>query len=627
MKFSMKKYGLLVLLAVLGIAGLKSAQAADPQVEATLSDDKVELGEQVELQIKITGANSVEPPEKVEIAGLTVGGVSQSTQQSVSIINGSFSSTKTTTFSFPIMPQKMGTFTIPPLTVGVNGKKITTRPLKLTVAGNGNPSNRGSSAAAAGSGNNPDEQESGTSDDIARAEIIIPKQSVYLGEAIPAEIRFYFNARVQVQIPQGARPQIQMDGFTTQKLSDPQERQIEKDGNNYNCLVFKTVIMPAKTGKLLAGPVEMPYDAIVSIKRKAPRSRTGGPFDQMFSDPFFNGMNMAERRRFMVRSNGVDLEVKPLPIAGKPKNFSGAVGNFKMETNASPLKVNIGDPLTLKMKISGRGNFDRVDAPQMQDDSGWRSYSPTSKFSQDDDAGISGTKTFEMALIPQEKKSALPVMEFSYFDPVAEKYVTLSSQPAAITVTGQNPPVVAQATATSTGTNPPPSPPAKQKTDDLFYISDTAHWGESFQPVYAKREFWLAQLAPALALLAFVGFKLNNKRKNNTQALRLAELQKEKNELLKTLNRSNTGYTDFFEAAVKYLQLETARTTGREPESISPGDAISSRPLDSASAEDLEWIFNTCAEQRYTGGASNTGNVPDGKRTKVLETIRKYENA
>lgn len=609
------------------LTGIGMLRADEPQVEASLSSSEVQLGDGVNLEIKITGAGNVNPPDNISINGLTIGGLLQSTQNSISIINGNYSSTKTTTFTFPITPRKPGTFIIPSLTVVADGKKLSTRPIKLIVTGNGAPSGGGGTNTAPQSGTaGSDEEKPETDSRIAQAELILPKSAAYLGEAVPLEIRLYFDAQVQVQVQPGVAPQIELDGFTMQKLTKPQQKQVEKDGKTYNCLIYKTVITPAKTGKLQIGPLEMPYIAVVPVRRKTQRPRLGNAFDAIFNDPFFN--NMAETRRLEARSEGVEIEIKPLPAAGRPGSFNGAVGVFSLDTHASPLKVNIGDPITVKSEISGHGNFDRVNAPVMSEESGWRSYSPTSKFMPDDDAGISGIKVFEMAVIPQEKKAELPPMEFSYFDPGRDKYVTLSSKPVAITVEGQNPQVVAQTTpAQQTSASPAPSPQSKQKTDDIFYISDAARWGESFAPVYARREFWLAQLIPALALMAFVGIQIRNTRRNNTGAIRLANLQREKNELLKIMNHAGTGYTPFFEAALKYIQVETARVTGRDPASISSGDAIASRPLDPAVAMDVGWIFNACAEQRYTGGSSNTGSVPEGKRAKVLETIRKYEQS
>src|SRR5262249_47185964 len=112
------------------------------------------------------------------------------------------------------------------------------------------------------------------------------------------------------------------------------------------------------------------------------------------------------------------------------------IGNFTMATDAKPKSVQVGDPITVTTTISGRGNFDRVNAPLIEDDRGWHKYPPSSKFKQDDEVGISGTKTFEMVVSPNENKQSLPPLAFSYFDPAKGQYVTLHSEQTAITVQG-----------------------------------------------------------------------------------------------------------------------------------------------------------------------------------------------
>ena len=119
-----------------------------------------------------------------------------------------------------------------------------------------------------------------------------------------------------------------------------------------------------------------------------------------------------------------------------------------MTTDAKPKTVQVGDPITVTNTISGRGTFDRVNAPVIEDERGWHKYPPSSKFKQDDEVGLSGTKTFEMVLSPNEKKQGLPLLAFSYFDPVKEQYVTLHSDPIPINVEG------GAAVASSAGTPP-----------------------------------------------------------------------------------------------------------------------------------------------------------------------------
>ena len=124
-----------------------------------------------------------------------------------------------------------------------------------------------------------------------------------------------------------------------------------------------------------------------------------------------------------------------------------------MATDAKPKSVQVGDPITVTTTIAGRGNFDRVNAPLLEDDRGWHKYPPSSKFKQDDEVGISGTKTFETVISPNENKQSLPVLAFSYFDPAKEQYVTLHSEPMAITVQGG-------AAAPNVAAQPPSSSPA-----------------------------------------------------------------------------------------------------------------------------------------------------------------------
>src|SRR5439155_9851478 len=133
-------------------------------------------------------------------------------------------------------------------------------------------------------------------------------------------------------------------------------------------------------------------------------SRARSPFDifgmdDPFNDPFFNDpfSGMTEQRIVTLTSRPVTLEVNPLP-PNAPPSFSGAVGIFSLSSDVKPKKAQIGDPLTVTASISGRGNFDRVTAPQLESDRGWHTYPPGSSFKPNDDIGISGTKTFEMVL-------------------------------------------------------------------------------------------------------------------------------------------------------------------------------------------------------------------------------------
>jgi hypothetical protein len=120
--------------------------------------------------------------------------------------------------------------------------------------------------------------------------------------------------------------------------------------------------------------------------------------------------------------------VLELPAAGRPSDFSGAVGSFKIADELSPNSAAAGDPLTVRLRITGTGNFDRVDSPMLTHLDGWKTYPPTSSFKAGDELGEKGEKTFEQPIIAGHTGAqTLPELTFSYFDPSTRSYQTARS--------------------------------------------------------------------------------------------------------------------------------------------------------------------------------------------------------
>ena len=163
-----------------------------------------------------------------------------------------------------------------------------------------------------------------------------------------------------------------------------------------------------------------------------------------------------------VKTNGASIDIKPLPTAGRPPSFSGAVGDFTLTTSAQPTKARTGDPVSMKVEIKGLGNFDRIERPALTNTDGWRAYQPSEETQALDDLGLSAVKTFTFPLVPAKPVDSLPTVEFSYFDPNAEKYVTLKSSPINIEIEGEQLPDLAaspgpQGASPAPQANPPPT--------------------------------------------------------------------------------------------------------------------------------------------------------------------------
>ena len=430
-------------------------------------------------------------------------------------------------------------------------------------------------------------------------------------------------------------PEITGQGFTAQKLQQSGENTETIGGRIYEVVTYKTAIAAARAGKFEIGPVKAKAQIVVPRRQSAPRSRPRSPFDLFdqddpFSDPFFSNpfAQLGERREVEIKSEPVALEVKPLP-PNAPSSFSGAIGNFTMATDANPKTVQVGDPITVTTTISGRGNFDRVNAPAVEDDRGWHKYPPSSKFKQDDEVGISGTKTFETVLSPNEKKQGLPLLVFSYFDPVKQQYVTLHSEPIPINVQGgaavaQNAGAAQQGSPTPATAARPSVQTAAKPQDILYQLTEPPRAAASFAPIYTRNVFWAAQLIPLLGLIGFAGWKIRRARIDNREAQRIAALQHEATDLMHKLHRNDVSPREYYAEASRVVRVKAALASGSrriDPNTVDVETAAEAFKLNSDSRDRLRRLFEQSDEWQYSGAHNGPGRVSPESQREVLELI------
>ncbi|MEY2559181.1 MAG: hypothetical protein QOE34_2606 [Verrucomicrobiota bacterium] len=597
-------------IAVVALAiTLPSARAEEPSVTAVLTSSETAVGQPVELQIKVNGARNAAPPSEISVDGLDI----RSTGQMQSFEMRNFSVSSSVTFNYTVMPLRSGRFKIPRQTINAGGSSLRTEELTLEVSGS---SNRQSTT---GNRSTLDPR------DIAAAELIIPKKNVYVGELIPVEIRVRIDARVRFDgnaIMAG--PQVSGQGFTVQKAQRPIEKQETINGRRFNVFIYKTAIAAAKSGSLEVGPAQL--EALMQWPRA--RSRQYSPrdifgmddgFDSMMPNPF---ADLTQPVPIKMASEAVKLEVKTLP-PNAPASFAGAVGNFVMTAEVNPKSGQLGDPFTVTTRISGRGNFDRLTAPGFEDERGWRKYPPSANFKQDDDVGISGAKTFETVLSPNARKDKIPAQLFSYFDPLKEQYVTLRGDPIPIRVEGG---VAPAATAPPAAVNAPTTAasraPAPKQQDILYQLTDLPPAPQSFAPLYARRSFWLAQLFPLLALLAYIFWRMRRAHLDNREARRREALQREAAELHRSLHRDDVSPQEYFSRASRAVQLKTALAKNLDPNKVDAEIAASAFQADDATRMRLRHLFEKSDEVRYSGSGSNGIRLlPPETRKEVLDLV------
>src|SRR6202162_1760920 len=496
---------------------LATLAAAETSISASLSESITEVDHPVQLEIKVENARITRPPN-VSAPGLSISfaGTSSRTQ----ILN--FQASYITTFTYIVTPTNEGVFEVPSIEVSAGGKVYRTSSLTLKVIHEN--SNKADQPTNAGK--------------PCFGELVIPKESAYVGEQIPIELRFYFNQRMQYQpYPQGQYPLIDGEGFVTKKYVDPTEKQLELNGRVYHVVVYKTGLTGVKPGKLELQSATQSF--LVST-----------PFGMRSAPGFIDPTEAFQQQVIDIKTNGASIEIKPLPTADRPSTFSGAVGDFTLATSAQPGKARTREPVSMKIEIKGLGNFDRIEPPSLTNTEGWRAYQPSEETQALDDLGLSAVKTFTFPLVPAKPVNSLPTVEFSYFDPNAEKYVTLKSSPIKIAIDGAQLPDLAGSPAPQSASPEPGNTPPLRL--DVLDIRTVLPAPDSFLPWVQQRAFWIGQAIPAGALLLFgLGLWVRSARVAGEPH---RTLNREKRLLWKKIDTSNSR-PEVLQAAVRLLEL------------------------------------------------------------------------
>ncbi|PTX92886.1 hypothetical protein DB345_14670 [Spartobacteria bacterium LR76] len=631
------KFGAVAAFAVM----LAAASGYAQKVSADLSQEVTSVGEAVQLNISVTGATGARVPGQLKVNGLQIDFAGRSEQ--INIIN--FQKTVSSVYTYLIVPLKTGDFTIPPIEVLINGQKYKTAPLALRVgassggfAGGQGQQGRARSPQSQmqaqmqalmqfmNQGVQPPQpqqiqpgqqsqgrQPSGDDDaEPAYGDLIIPKTSAYVGEVIPVEIRFYFNANYPTQLRD--QPTFGGDGFTVMDFSKPTQREQEINGVPYNVVIFQTAITAVKSG-----PLEIPP---AKIEGRIQVPARGSSQDDFFNG-FFGGQGFGMTARDMtVSTKPSKIDIKPLPKEDRPDDFSGAIGQFSLDAKATPKKVDAGEPITLSVKVAGRGNFGAITAPTLLDAENWRSYPPNEKFtpSASDPIGYNGEKVFEYTIVARSDATLTPTPEFSFFDPAVEKYVTLKASPIAVVARGSSnatQTTTAQATSSPTpqAATPPPAAPASPETaSDLV----TSFRRGAFQPTLTNPTFLIVNGVAALALLGLLALGVLRAVANSEASQRAARLR----EVRRTLHAAedpNKSAEEFFALAAEFVQGRLSIAGGQG----STRDMLESSKVSEETRTAIYALLNQADEARYA--ATHGTSLDREARHTYIQQLKKFD--
>ncbi|TWU39948.1 Tetratricopeptide repeat protein [Novipirellula aureliae] len=419
------------LITTIAFTALLVTAASAANIETRLSTRETYVGSPIVLQLSITDAGDYDQPAPPVIEGCEVrsnGAPSQSTR--IAFINGRRSESRSVTLQYLITPRREGTFTIPAMTFEVDGKTVATEPQRFVAT----------------------KSETG---DLMFVEIEGGKDKVFVGEPLDLTLKVWIKPFRDPETGQTLS-----EGSMWNRISDstswggfanrmkemyennqrPGGQEVLRDdgrGNEraYYQYEINATVYPKRAGKIDADDVQI----VVNYPTALGRSRS--PLARFFDDDMFGGSSPFGSRMVVTSSRPIvgdvrvdATEVLPVPTAGRPADYRGAVGRYQIATQASPTTVDAGDPITLNIGIAGTGPMELVQAPPLDELS---ELTADFKVADEPLAGFvrADTKLFSTTIRPRrEGIKQIPAIRFSFFDPETESFQTVKSEPIKITV-------------------------------------------------------------------------------------------------------------------------------------------------------------------------------------------------
>ncbi len=341
-----------------------------------------------------------------------------STSSSTSFVNGKRTSSFEQTYTYMLMAQKEGTFTIGPATVKVDGENVQSNGVRIQVLPEDQQPAQGNQSNQSNPGTQSSQSSSGavTSENLF-VRTIASKTRVHEQEALMITYKLYF-ANVDVAQLTNNTKLPEFTGFLKQELEQGEiQTELEHyNGRNYQTAVlYRTILYPQHSGEIKIDPAR--FEAVLRVQTQQ-RARS------IFDDFFGSYTNVTK----MLTAPGVTIHVASLP-GGKPAGFSGGVGKFTLTPSISQTEVQANEAVTIKLDISGAGNMKLLKTPAIDWPEGFEPYDPkvTNNFNTTT-AGVSGTKSIEYLAIPRSAgEYTIPAVKFSYFDIDEKAYKTLTT--------------------------------------------------------------------------------------------------------------------------------------------------------------------------------------------------------
>ena len=534
-------------------------------------------------------------PEGIEI----LYGPNQSEVSSYQYVNGHLSGSTTVTVSYVAMATRGGNFTIPPAMVVANGRRMSTESMRVRV--------NGSAPAAATAQSRGGGREEKTVGNPGHGDlfILVSASKTHVHEQEPVMLTYKVYTTLNLTQLNGAMPDLK--GFHTQEVKLPQQKNFHMEtfrGKTYNTVTWSQYIMyPQMTGSLKIPSIT--YHGIVMEEDRS-------------EDAFFTGGGYKEVPRD-VTAPGITIQVDPLPA--KPKDFSGGVGKFNISAQLAKTEVRAGDPINLRLVLSGTGNLKLIKEPAVQIPSDFDKYdtkiTDKTKLSE---AGVEGNMIYDYLFVARKEGTyTIPAIRFTYYDTGSNSYKTITTQPFTIKVDKGNGNGGMSDFDSDENKDIRPIKTGNTSVHKIgdFFFGSVAYWAIIIVLLAVFAFLFYSFRKTVLMRSDIVGMKRNNANKIATRRLRRADelmLKGKSSEFYDEVMRALWGYvSDKLNIPVEHLSSDNI------------SEKLSTLGVDDNTINKFTGALHECEFERYAPGDTK-GNM-DRTMESAMTAIMEIENS
>ena len=604
-----------LIIILMTLMAYSTQTFADKVSFVASAPDVVVVGDQFRLSYTVT-TQKVKDFRAPSIKGFDVlMGPSRSEQSSTQIVNGSVSSTSSITFTYILMANTAGEFTVPGASIVADGNQMISNSVKIKVL----PQDQNHNSSRRNNDNSSSIQPSSNAS-VSNQDLFITatasKTNVYEQEAFVLTYKIY-TRESNLQLNNAKLPDFK--GFHSQEIEMTTNARWTPEhykGRNYYTTVYRQfVLFPQQSGKLFIEPAQFQMTVNKPVQ-------SADPFDA-----FFNGGNNVIEIKKPITTPKIAINVNPLP-AGKPTNFLGVVGEFNISSSINSKELKTNDAITIKLVISGTGNLKLISNPEIKFPDDFEVYDPkVDNQVRLTKEGLTGNKVIEYLAIPRHAGTyKIPGVSFSYFDIRSKSYKTLNTEDYVINVekgAGNADQVIANFTNKED---------LKVLGEDIRYIKQNE---VTFQPkgsfFYGSMSYWLFYIIPALAfILFFIIYRKQAAENANVAKMRTKKANKVAIKRMKLAgkllseNKKDAFYDEVLKALWGYISDKL-----NIPVSRLSKDNIEEKLRNHGVSEELIKEFlnalNDCEFARFAPGDEN--QAMDKVYSSSIEVISKMENS